>query len=441
MRKVSPLFFAIIFSLFLIPFVQASTICDNSFCLTYVASYTTDQNQLMSIDYVNDSFYVTHKTHYFFEFNESFLTVDTVGTVDEWGHALEFGNGWNRDSGYFSGSRSFAGSNYFGKWNFTPAELLWTNKGRQYESGGDWYNNYYWIIDDNGQIYKMDEDFNEISGCSVPAYSTGAHHLNNTDRIMVALANTNEIYLFDESCNQKAVIDLDGFGVGVSSSMGVTGNDNNTKIWVVDYRSPSVVYEFDVNLSFPYTALIPTSPIESDAFVNDIIVMELDLNAGLNGTLNCYVNDVLTHTDTYENGTYSIDFSSGNLPDGENTWLCNFTDSESFVWGFDLITFDVATGIMNSAGNSLADLFGFATDDYSTKTQKGKGFLAIIISLSIALGVGGYLKNSGEMAGITFVAMLIIFTYTGDLPAWIGILLIIISGFIVVEWLKKAIHK
>ena len=433
MRNLAPLFFAIIFSLFLMPFAQANTICDGPTCLTYSENYTTNIYQMYALDYVNDSFFVASKINFFYNLNESFLKVSQVSTVAEFGHGFTFGCGWNRDDGYFLGARSIASNNYFGKWDFTPSEISFVDKGRQYESMGDWYDGYYWIPDDNGALYKLNNNLDEVTSCSFPQYAKATHHLNDTQRIFIM--RLGNLYLYDESCNEYANISLSDFGLGISGSNAITGNDDNTKIWIGTTQGPSKVWEFDLNLTIPSSTLTPISPIESEDFVNSILVMQLNLNAGLNGTLNCYVNDVLTHTGSYTNGTHDIDFSSGDLPDGANTWYCNFTDVE-LVWDFDLINFNVATGIMNTAGGGMAELFGFETDEYSTSTEKGRAFVSLILTFAIALGIGGYFK-SAEITGMAIVGFLMIFTFTGDLPAWIGILLIIISGFIMVEWVKR----
>lgn len=416
--------------------VLGTTVCDGQLCLTYIGTQTAETD-VRYMDYWGGYVYASREDH-FYKLNSSWGIENSVDTVTLYSHGLTFGGGWNNKDGYFLGSYDPTGTNYFGKWNFTD-EIFFGAKGRQYGAGGDYYDGYFWQHDDDGRLYKLNTDLDELSSCEVVQHEGGVHHLNGTDKLLIIQDGSPDlIKLYDENCNEYGTIEFSDFGLSLDNWGGITAPDNNSLLWVAD--GSETILEFSINASSVESVLTPLRPLDGDSFVDDIIVMKLNLNAGLNGTLSCYVNDTfLVHNQTYENGTHTIDFSSGHLPDGENSWYCNFTDTKSNSWYFTTQVFTISTGIMNTAGDAIANLFGFDSDDYSTSTEKGRAFLAILISIFGALGVGGHFK-SGEIAGICLLGLFILFTFTGDLPAWLGVILIIISGFIVVEYVKK-FHK
>lgn len=438
----APLFFAVFFSFLLIPFVHAEEMCNGEVCLTF--------NQTHSLSY--DCDYIDmNETHFFcgepfgidndiYIYNSTWDLIQSFNTVTVAGKGYTNGLTLNNDT--YSPSElvithSVSLTNYFYRFNLTPALTHQIEKGRQYEAGLDWYGGYYFIHDDAGGLYRLNTAYDETHLCSVVQHEGGVHHLFGSDKIFIILeqSNPDQLVLYDiPSCSVLSTIDVTDF-TSVHNARGVTGNSDNTKLFI---GSDDKVYEFDIDVNITPSTLFPISPLEGSDFVDNIIVMELQLNAGLNGTLFCFINTALEYQEDYENGTHSIDFSSGELPDGENNWTCGFLDSANNSWLFDplYITFSISTGIMNTAGSAFADLFGFETDDYSTATEKGRAFLALIITFAVALGIGGYFK-SAEIAGMGIISFLIIFTFTGDLPAWIGILLIILSGFIMVEWVRR----
>lgn len=217
---------------------------------------------------------------------------------------------------------------------------------------------------------------------------------------------------------------------------------NSTHVWIKG------THDGTRKISLISTGPLETAPLMDNPYpVNEGEVFENILNLGIeltatdNGTLTYYLDGNLLGTVTVDTApVFDTDYyiSTGVIDDGSHSWNVIYTMS-GYDFYSDTYSFTITSGIMITAGSAMADLFGFKTDDYLTSTEKGRAFVALIIIFSIGLGVGGYFK-SAEIAGMAIVSFLLLFTITGDLPAWFGILLIIISGFIMAEWIKK-FHK
>lgn len=272
-------------------------------------------------------------------------------------------------------------------------------------------------------------------------YPSGA-----TDKILYAYDMLSEISLgyLDLGATWPSVYD---FG----EPSGQTSNTDNTKYWQAIWNQTDNTYyvvEFNTNATHTYSTVGLTSPEDGDTLTDSNIVMSVALFSAYTGTLNCSIDNETVYSEFFDVGIHSSEFASGSLDTGEHTWNCIFTDTSSYSYNSVTNTFyisPVGTGGNLGAvwGNAIADGLGLATDGLGTASEKGMAFLGIIIALSVAVGVGAYLKDkkgntSPEIAGIVMVVMVLLLTMVGWIPIWITIIFTIIAGVLLIAMIKKS---
>jgi len=451
MRKYFSLFL-IIFFLFLPILVKGgSVVCDGSFCLEYEQktspSELTDGNNyyIFTNDTTNsnpETFFATKLGDYHVKvFNSTWdyqYTITLSSTCSN-------GHTWFNDTGIEKFVCSFDGySTDYIRYFFMNGTLD-TQKTISDTIGGgcDWYNNKFYCQDDTGTLETYEENFTQISSCSIDDNNpNGIWHFNNESKLIYGsrqyydTGKHNVLVLIDENCNELGVIEIEDFTEisSVTDITGIVGNQLDTKLYVFDKSAG--VYTFKINTNVSETTITPVYPLDNSIIYDNNIVIRLNLETGENGTLNCYLNDTLKYNDTFEKDyDDEVRFDSGQLSSGVYNLFCNYTDIYNNYWTSE-ITFSIDLGLGAKIGNFWSELLGFKDDSYSTAEEKGLAFfsllLCIILSLFPILIIAGEskLKIEGSSIGYIFLGLFLswifLFTYIGWLPTLIGVVIIMI---------------
>jgi len=444
--------------LLFIPLAQASTVCDGELCLKYnktISNSDLGSGIIYALD-TNDTSSTIPNNFYLYNPGSSNIKV------------------YDSDFNYlYQISLSASASNAFTTFNDGAEKfLLWydtygssNDEWRIYDitgsllqqktvtttMGGCDYSSYFWCVGNtnNLYLYKLNSTYDIIDSCSKERSKSGdLWHFNTEDKILYLKYDSTSgkniyISLIDNSCTEKSTINLNDFSeISVKDLTGIVGNKDDNKIWVYESSgSGSVqdkIYELDiVSASSSETTITAIYPPDDSIVYDNNIVIRLNLNAGENGTLNCYLNDTLKYTNSYTAGdSEEIRFDSGTLSSGYYNLFCNYTDIYSGYWTSGIISFNVDLGLGAKVGNFWGELLGFKDDSYSTAEEKGLAFfsllLCIILSIFPLLLIAGEskLKIEGSAVGYIFMglflAWLFLFTYIGWLPVLIGVVIILI---------------
>lgn len=437
----------------LFPSVLGDQVCDGYLCLSYNQTYLTGTfNTDVFLD-TNDTaneypamFFISELSSSDIELYNASL-VD-VGTTTVSTNPSNYGYSWFNDSGTqkFLGVHNAVGNDYFRQYFLNGTYIVSYLEPDEQGGGCDWYNNNFYCIDSGDTVEQYNHTMDLQTACSYSGLTVSEPHHLETEANRILFLTGDDL---DESivlmnfatCTEMGRIYLGDFasisGISALDPTGVVGNYDDSKVWVyIHYTDATndVLIEFDVDVNSTESTLTATNPTEADSFTENNLPMTMTLTAGLTGNLTCYIDSTLRYTNTTMTaGTHYVEFTSGDLTDGSHTWFCNFTDSDSNVWEFDdIINFDINTGIGVLIGEDVSDIFGFSDDDYSTSSEKGLAFVALILALALGVGVA-ITTQSAPMGSIGIMGGLMVFTFIGWLPAWVGIVLIIIAGLIVMK--------
>lgn len=183
------------------------------------------------------------------------------------------------------------------------------------------------------------------------------------------------------------------------------------------------------------TAVFPLNATVYDLIIN----LEIRLTTELNGTIDWYLDGANIGSTTVTSAPDSnkrYTYSSGALTEGDHYWNATYTDSFSNEWATDTIYFSKQKhGFIEVVGNLTGDALGVTG-------AEAQGFIALLIAFCIS----GYLalktqEHTGQVFTGSFIALLLMFTFLGWLPVWIGIIIIIGVATLFATKMSQVFHK
>lgn len=329
----------------------------------------------------------------------------------------------------------------------------------------DWYQDLFYC--GRGNYYSMNVYNNTFylnDNIAIPFYTTSKPHVARTNEMYAYFLDpeNSRLYFMDMVTPlSMGYIDIEAtFGIDLNP-LGLTGgyiasvlaNNNDSKLWIA-YRNNTgddhmSVAEFEVNLTHSISTIGISTPADDQVFSDNNIVIEGVLNAYYDGELNCSIDGAVFYTDDYLTGLHTLNIPSGTLADGEHNLSCIFIDEDDYSFSSGSVTFYInegfsdtgVLGVGDAFGEYLGETLGFEDDDYSTANDKGLFLLSIIICLLVASVIAGMVAQHGDGTGVgltfvmVFIAMFLMFTFVGWLPAWIFYIFFIIAILITAGFL------
>jgi len=360
---------------------------------------------------------------------------------------------WWNNSGTeeITGGDLVVGTDKFNFWLLNGSYITQINFNEDDWSGSDWSadTNYIYVLnqdDDSIDIYNTSLSLIDSVSVIPDLYPAGLQVSNTYSDYVFFIDRTNKRLYVENVVSKLSMgyIGLDSFGITGANLVpyDVMTNFDDSKLWISVWNHSGTDYyysilEFELGMLHTDSTIGLMHPSMSENYNNNNIVFELALNSGYNGTLYCYVDGSSFYNNTYSAGANSVSFLSGTLTNGQHNWSCNYTDYLNYSYSSVTNIFYINAISISPLGDGIASLFGFTTDAYSTASEKGLFFMALIICIVVSALVSAFIvkHGDGEGAGVTFIviflAFFLMFAFVGWIPAWILIMFLVITGLII----------
>lgn len=257
---------------------------------------------------------------------------------------------------------------------------------------------------------------------------------------------------------------LETFGIdtfnGVANWDILKYNASTTEAWFIDGTGLGTMYLVRANFSkleslgsygVWFGKLVGGGSIENQTTSSSPVNLGVFLETSCNGTIYWYLDGSNIGNTTINTAPFAVQFfyfSSGTLTEGGHSNYAVFNDScvgANWTAQTNWFTYETPQGsydyLLKNPANGLALLIGgvFSTANLATSQQISSIIFSVLIAIAIVLGIG--MVGKGKMAtdslmsmfGITIMSLLVMFTLIGWFPAWLLILMLVISAYAFVK--------